>query len=178
MTDWLQVLSAAIDAFDAPLAEVRRDSSYWDVPTACGSWTIANVVEHVVSGNEWVAALLDDAVVDTTIGLGARWRPSADRLLTGFGRDVDRVLAHPLGTARPAHLVFFRCTEHVLHGWDVAHAAQLEFVMDESAVSELLQVVRPIALLLAATGDYAPPILDRRDTPLVELLSLTGRRVD
>ena len=53
----------------------------------------------------------------------------------------------------------------------------MRFSVDESAIAELLSVVRPITLLLQATGDYASPILDRRESPLVELLSLTGRDV-
>ena len=177
MSDWLAVLSASIAAFDETLAAIRFDSSYWEVPTSCGAWTIADVLDHVVSSNEWVARLFDDATPEVTLALADRWRLSADRLIQGFGQGLDRPLAHPLGPARAEHLVLFRCTEHVLHGWDIAKAAGLGFSVDESAVAELLRIVRPIALLLQATGDYASPILDRRESPLDELLSLTGRDV-
>ena len=39
----------------------------------------------------------------------------------------------------------------------------------------LLDIVRPIALMLPATGMYGPPILDRSETPAIELIALLGR---
>ena len=98
MRDWLAVLSSAVGGFDETLDAIQFDSSYWEVPTSCGSWTIADVVDHVVSSNEWVAHLLDDTnTAAATLALADRWRLSADRLIERFSQGLDRPLSHPLG---------------------------------------------------------------------------------
>lgn len=178
--DWHQLLHESLDYFDATIREVG--SVELSGPTPCPGWSAEQVMLHVTSSNDWVSSVLEgrppddseSSPVDPADVRGA-WRASAERLRAGFAQGLDRRVPHPLGSVPAAALVLFRCTEHVIHGWDVAFARGADPAIPATLAVALLEKVRPVGLLLPATGQYSLPVLHADADAAAELLGWFGR---
>lgn len=99
-----------------------------DAPSPCADWTVADVVEHVISGNLGVARALGpdlaDAPVDTET-LGARFRSSAEVTVAAFAVPgaLEGTVTVPFGTVPVPVALGLRTVEALVHGWDVAVAS-------------------------------------------------------
>lgn len=180
--EWLSVLEASINYFGATVSQL--DDAHSTVPRACGEWGIAEVVHHVTTSNRWVAAVLrgEDPTEPPALPENSRedlvkaWGASATKLQTEFGLGLERRVRHPLGLIPAESLVLFRCTEQTIHGWDIRRAAAIDSEIPSTLVTPLLEAVRPIALMLAGTGQYGLPVLDPDAGPTAELLGWFGRK--
>jgi uncharacterized protein (TIGR03086 family) len=103
------------------------------------------------------------------------WRASAVLVERGF-KDATKRVRHPVGEI-PAHqLLFFRCSDTLVHAWDLERALGRDVRLDSTAVSACLDILEPIALLLPATGMYGPPVtVGAAADDQTRLLALAGR---
>jgi uncharacterized protein (TIGR03086 family) len=181
--DLLATLDAANDEFRRRLVSIA--AGLMSRATPCPEWSVGDLIAHVVESNLWVAQLLEtadfDAISASIDVLGsdpvAAWEVSVDRLDRGFGRGLGRQVRHPYGVVPAGRLLFFRCSDTLVHAWDLARAVGVDESLNMSAVRVCLDVLEPVALLLCGTGMYEPPVPVEADADeQTQLLALVGRR--
>jgi uncharacterized protein (TIGR03086 family) len=99
-----------------------------DAPSPCADWTVAEVVEHVITGNLVVARALGPDLADApevAESLGPRFRSSAEALVAALGLPdaLTGTVTIPFGTVPVPVAVALRTIEALVHGWDVAVAS-------------------------------------------------------
>ncbi|QGN33916.1 TIGR03086 family metal-binding protein [Microlunatus sp. Gsoil 973] len=183
-----------MDLISAASIEIERvvrqlPAASWPLPTPIGL-TVRELVEHVVSGNEFTALLLAGVGRDE-----ARAKLSGDPLADDPGRAVaescarqaeafaavppDRLIPGPGGEVPAGDFLLFRLIDLVVHGWDLLHAAGLDEALDPAVVSELWVRVEPGLPELLAYGAYGegPSGTIGPDAPVqTRLLDALGRR--
>lgn len=182
------VLAAAAEHFGLLLAQVRVEQS--GAPTPCDPWTVRDLIEHVIGGNQWAARLLagasaaeamaqvkatafsGDLIADYTAGVQAQQAAfSADGAL-------DRTVAHFIGPVPARQFLGMRIGDVLIHSWDLARAAELDEQLPAGLVQAGLAIYEARAGQLAGTGMFgagaqgAPPPRTEQE----RLLQLTGRR--
>ena len=137
----------AQDAFAGVLAKVGPEQ--FGSPTPCSEWTIGDLIEHVIGGNEHVGI----------------WSGSAEEPAVRPGDPEDIVAAHRAAAAA-AHEVFarpdgmstmfklpfaeipgqifigMRTSDVLTHAWDLAAATGQSTDLDPELATELLAAVR------------------------------------
>ncbi|HEY2220916.1 TIGR03086 family metal-binding protein [Actinomycetospora sp.] len=153
-----------------------------DAPSPCGGWTVADVVEHVITGNHGVAAALDPALAGTTDddSLAGRFRDSSARAVTAFAAPgaLSGTVTVPFGTVPVPVALGLRTVEALVHGWDVAVASG----QDPAAFPEdLAQAGIAFTESMFATADrtrlpFAPAVPVDATAPAIDRLAgLLGR---
>ncbi len=181
MTDVSERYRRLSDAFAGKIAAVSP--SNWGAPTPCPDWNARQLVGHVVDTQGLILGLVGQDI-------GAL--PSVDDDPLAAFNAARGVVQRNLDDPEVANTEFegqfgkmtlaaavdrFLCTDLVVHGWDLAHAAGL----DESIPSDEMQRVRSTA---ESFGDSmrsprafgpavdAPPHADEQ----TRLLAFLGRR--
>lgn len=140
------VLGSASRRFVEVVASVGDDA--WDRPTVCDV-SVRELVEHVLSGNEFAVRLLAGASADEARQGIDQVRRGADvvqqaavscaaQTAAFAAAHPGRVLHHPSGDLHLPTFVRLRLAELVLHGWDVAAAVGTDATMDPRAARALL----------------------------------------
>lgn len=179
-------LSRALSATERVVAMVRGEQ--WVAPTGCPGWDVRALLNHLVAGNQFVAAALtDQSAPDWSVDhLGAdplgAYRGAAAAVQAAFAEpgSLDKVVAVPFGTVPGAVALHLRITEILVHGWDLAHAtgqpssglpadlADQELEFSRGALGDIPADRRPFAP--AQPVDDDAPAIDR-------LAALLGRPV-
>jgi uncharacterized protein (TIGR03086 family) len=118
----------------------------FDLPSPCAEWTVRGVLNHMVTGN-----LMIDAIV--------AGRAHPDRNVDRLGEDpsavfvaslattrvslsepglFERVVTTPIGEAPGAFLVQMRVAELLVHGWDLARATGQSTDLDPELAVEVM----------------------------------------
>jgi uncharacterized protein (TIGR03086 family) len=179
--DLNKVLALAAAGFRSQLAQV--DDSNLGASTPCSAWTVEQLVAHVVSSNLWVGQLL--ALGDyAKIHLPERvlapdplaaWETSQDLLDRGF-RDGAKLVRHPSGEIPARQLLFFRCSDTLVHTWDLARAIGADETLDPVAVDVCLDIIEPVALALTGNEMYGSPLIAPANSDAqTQLLAMLGR---
>ena len=182
-------LPTALSRVRAVVAGVGEDDL--GRPTPCTDWTVADLVDHVISGNRMFASILRGEQTravsgDRRAGLGpvdadrvAAYDRAADELLTAFRTDgaLERVITVPFGTVPGSVALHLRLTELLVHGWDLARATDQRFeVPDELAHQELDFSRRAIERLPPGRSPFGTPRpVPEGATDLDRLVALLGR---
>jgi uncharacterized protein (TIGR03086 family) len=134
----------AQDAFAGVLARVSPGQ--FDAPTPCAEWTIGDLIDHVIGGNErvvlWAAkptepqARPEDAV--------AAHRASALAAQNIFaGPDgMTAMYKLPFGDVPGQVFVGMRTSDVLTHAWDLAFASDQSTDLDPELAAEQLTAVR------------------------------------
>jgi uncharacterized protein (TIGR03086 family) len=126
--DPLHDLDRACAATGELVARIRDEQ--WSAHTGCPDWTVRDLVNHLVSGNLFFAALLRDQPPpdrsDDHLGADpvTAYRRAAADLAAAFAEPgaFDRAITVPAGTVPGVVALHLRITEYLVHGWDLAHA--------------------------------------------------------
>jgi len=176
------------------LASTRRyvagiGSDQWHVPTPCADYDLRALVTHIVSGNFWVAPLVEGKTIEEVgdvydgdvLGadaLGA-YDASAQQAGAAFNAPgaMETSVAVSYGPVPGAVYAGHRLIDVLIHGWDVAKATGQDATLDPELVAACREVVEPQAGLLKGSGMFGsdvdvPPGADAQ----VELLAVLGRR--
>ena len=156
----------------------------WDLPTPSGEWIVKAVVAHVVVAEAQMPDVANGRPferldVDVSI-LGhdpvSVWRGTAVNALQVIaGADLDQEVDHPVGRMPLRHIVGFRITENLVHGWDIAMARGIDIDLDAEASAWALDFWLPMADQLADSGMFSAMVEPADDEPGSRLLALLGR---
>ena len=187
-TEVSQVHRQALAAVRPIVAAIRDDQ--WDLPTPCAGWTVRDLLNHIVAGNLWAAALARGRTIDE-VGTAldgdmlrsdplAAYDMSAESAASVFELPgaLDAPCAVSYGPVPGSVYAGHRFIDVLIHGWDLASATGQPTDLDPDLVAACWEVVRPQLSLLQGSGAYgdAPPAAeaDSGDSQ-ASLLAALGR---
>lgn len=123
--DELGPLEAALEVTGSIIEAVAGDQ--WDLPSPCTEWTVRQVAEHLIRGNDlFTRALGGEASASPPAdgGMPRAFHESGARLLAAFRQPgvMDQVAEVPFGSVPARVALSLRVTEVLVHGWDLARA--------------------------------------------------------
>lgn len=177
----------ALEATRVIVASIGDDQ--WSLPTPNDGWDVRYVVNHLTSGNYWVAEF---AAGETIESVGERldgdllgsdpldaYRKSAQAADAAFRVPgaMDAPFPVSYGPVPGSVYAGHRLIEALIHGWDLAVATSQSTVLDDELVAATLEVVEPQAELLAGSGAFGTKVeVPDAASPQTVLLAYLGRR--
>jgi uncharacterized protein (TIGR03086 family) len=155
-----------VDTWTDRVAAVGADQ--WGAPTPCTSWTVRDLVNHVVGEDRWTVPLmrgLTIAEVGTTLDgdlLGEAPAASARSAAAEAGAVVAELLptggtvALSYGEEQMAEYVHQLAADHLVHAWDLAAATGGDTDLDEELVTAVAAWYADRAHLYRGAGMVAP----------------------
>lgn len=189
MASDLEAHRISTDEWGRRLRPVRADQ--WALATPCTEWTVRDLANHLVAGNEMTAQLLAGADAAAAMEglhgdhLGAdpvaAWERSSVGEMAAFAEPgaLDRTVHHPVGDISGETLLGYRTIDNLLHAWDLARATGGDETLDPDAVAVAWVDLEPMAPIIASVGIFGtgPSGTVDADAPLhTRLLDLSGRR--
>ena len=193
-----EALQTAIASTRAGLANVRPDQ--YDAATPCASWTVRDLVNHIVSGVHFFAAAAatgrpptpvdgtgtgTGAVIDYTHGdVLAAYDEGAAAAVAAFSAPgaMEKMIELPFATMPGAAFIGLAATDQFAHGWDLARATGQGTGLASDLADRLLDNARhtvPDTLRgddgRAPFGPVQPPGPDA--SPADRLAAFLGRHV-
>jgi uncharacterized protein (TIGR03086 family) len=144
----------------------RVGTDQWGGPSVCESWTVRELVNHLVAGNWWVAPLVEGQTIEQ---VGDRYEGDVLGDDPAAAYDASVVLAaaafRAAGAMEAPVAVSYgpvpgeiycghRFLDVLVHGWDVATSTGQSPALDPELVDVALEVVEPQIDLLAASGMF------------------------
>jgi len=176
----------ALSATRRTIAGVAR--TQWTAPTPCSGWDVRQLVNHIVVGNWWAAALATGGTIEqvgTTLDgdqLGAlpldAYDQSAEASATAFEAPgaLDAPCAVSYGPVPGSVYAGHRFVDVLVHGWDVAVATGQDPALSPALVDACWAEVEPQAAMLRASGMFGEGVVITGDADTqTRLLALLGR---
>ncbi len=187
MDDLADLHDRALAATGRIVAGVGADQ--WGDETPCAGWDVRTLVNHVVSGNLWAAALGGGATIpevgDRLDGdvLGddpsGAYDASVAPVSEVFHRPgaMDAPCAVSYGPVPGSVYAGHRFMDVLVHGWDVAAATGQGTTLDDDLVAGCLAVAEPQAGMLRGSGMFGAEVdAPAGADPQTRLLALMGRK--
>jgi uncharacterized protein (TIGR03086 family) len=169
------------------VAGVREEQ--WHETTPCEEYDVRALLNHVVSGNFWVAPLVEGKTIaevgDVYDGdvLGddpmAAYEASAREAAAAFNTPgaMETPVAVSYGPVPGEIYAGHRFIDVLIHGWDLAKATGQDTTLDPELVDACRAVVEPQAELLEGSGMFGGEVQVPADAgPQTRLLARLGRR--
>jgi uncharacterized protein (TIGR03086 family) len=144
MIDQVAGHQRAQDAFAAVLANVKADQM--DLPSTCDEWTVRQVIDHVVGGNQWVQQLGGREPPPLPDDLVAAHAASAAGAHAVFAAPdgLTRPFELPFGTVPGSLFIILRTGDALTHAWDLARSTRQPTDIDPELAAQILEVTRPM----------------------------------
>ena len=132
-------------------------------PTPCRSWTVKDVVNHVIGSAAWYAGLAEEGAIadrdeadgdeggadeaDSTVGdFQATFRREADRLVAAFSAPgaMDKIMEMPFGGIPGSVCIWIAAGDIFTHGWDLAKATGQPSDLDPELAAKLLAQIEKL----------------------------------
>jgi uncharacterized protein (TIGR03086 family) len=159
----------------------------WALPTPCEDWTVRDLVEHVVGGNDGFTSALHRQLTASgppalrSGDLATQYGRSVQELVPAFRQPgaLERMVSVPFGTVPGAVALHLRITELLVHGWDVAQATGQTVAFPEDLAEQELAFSRgALKNVPAGRRPFAPPEPVGDDAPAIDrLAAFLGRSV-
>ncbi len=134
----------AQDVFAGVLANVNLDELGGATP--CSEWTVNDLIEHVIGGNELVGPWggRPDAPADRPVDLMDAFRASATAAQEFFARPdgMTNMFKLPFGELPGQLFIGLRTTDVLTHAWDLAAASGQSTDLDPELATDQLVAVR------------------------------------
>jgi len=164
MSDIAALHRRALAATEKIVAGISPDQ--WGAPTPCAEWDVRGLLNHVVTGNWWAAALAGGATIEQ---VGARldgdvlgadplraYQRSAEGAAAAF--DAPGALSAPCavsyGPVSGELYAGHRFIDVLVHGWDLAVATGQDATIEPELAEECWAVVEPQLAMLQGSGQF------------------------
>jgi uncharacterized protein (TIGR03086 family) len=146
-----EVLQRAFASTGRILANVSAEQL--DLPTPCASWTVRDVVNHVVGGTTYFAVTAETGTApplsdaDSTGGdFKTEFEHGAERAVEAFRAEgaMDKMMKLPFGEFPGSIFVMVAANDTFTHGWDLAKATGQSTNLDPAIATQLLQFAQVI----------------------------------
>jgi uncharacterized protein (TIGR03086 family) len=178
----LGLIPDGIDALGALVDGVPADR--WDAPTPCADWSVRDLVNHMTSEHLWAPHLLrgetleqvgdrydGDVLGDDPAG---GWRRAAAASHEAWAQaDPDARVHVSLGVVPLVEYAEQMYLDLLVHGWDLARGAGLDYPMDPAGAEHALRYVTPH--IGEWSGAFAEPVETGSESPADRLVAITGR---
>jgi uncharacterized protein (TIGR03086 family) len=139
----------------------------YDLPTPCESWTVRDIINHVLSGSHWFGTTMRDGVAP----------PITDRDVLAEGTDPvtfydegialsldafgapgaeEKVVKLPYGDFPGVIFMGLATSDQFTHGWDLATATGQSCDLDPELATQLLELVKLIPEEFRGPDGIAP----------------------
>ena len=160
-----EVLERACASTARVLAAVR--AADFGRPTPCRSWTVKDVINHVIGSAASYAELAETGVMpagsedanQTEGDFGATFARQARRVVAGFSAPgaMDKIMAMPFGGMPGSVCVWIAAGDIFTHGWDLAKATGQPSDLDPELAERLLaQIERLLPDTMRGPEGQAP----------------------
>lgn len=177
--DLLVAHQRAQDVFASVLASV--EPRQLDAPTPCAEWTVRDLIEHVIGGNERVAirAGLRTEPAARPGGLGEAHQAAAAAAQAVFAAPggMTTMFELPIGQMPGSAFIRMRTTDALVHAWDLARATGQPTDLDPALAAGLLAASRGMPVTLRGPGKFfgeAQPC-SQDQPPADQLAAFLGR---
>jgi uncharacterized protein (TIGR03086 family) len=183
-----EILRQAFASTDGILANVSP--AQMDQPTPCVSWTVRDLVNHIVGGTTYFAVTAETgtappvSTADHTAGdFKAEFRAGAERAVKAFSADgaMDKPMKLPFGELPGSVFVLIASTDTFTHGWDLARATGQPTDLDPAVAAQLYDAVQFLPDDFRGPDGQKPfgPKVDAPDSASAadKLAGFMGRRV-
>jgi uncharacterized protein (TIGR03086 family) len=180
-----------------PLPEVHRDAlaatgrivagikpAQLDGATPCEDYDVHGLLNHLISGNFWVAPLVEGKTIaevgdalDRDFSL-EDYDPSAEEANAAFSSPgaMEKPVAVSYGPVPAEVYAGHRLIDVLIHGWDLAKATGQDTTLDPELVNACFEVIKPQLDLLKASGMFGTEVKVADDADhQTKLLALLGR---
>lgn len=149
-------------AFDARVQAARPDR--WDDQSPCTEWKARDVVAHVVDNHRRLIAQVSG--VETTPMTAdedpkAAWTSAyaTMRQLTGDPEAMGHTVEGPMGAMPLSQMVpQFVCMDMLVHTWDLARAVGGDEQLDQEAVRDAYETVKPMDAMIRQPNVFGPKL--------------------
>ncbi|MBV8986524.1 MAG: TIGR03086 family protein [Acidimicrobiia bacterium] len=150
------------------VAGVKDDQ--WGAATPDDEWDVRALVNHIVSGNFWVAPLVEGKTIEEVgdrydgdvLGsdASASYEQSAKEAAAAFNADgaMQAPCAVSYGPVPGAIYAGHRFVDVLIHGWDLAKATGQDTTLPADLVEACFEVVEPQKELLSASGMFGSEV--------------------
>ncbi|KZS62002.1 TIGR03086 family metal-binding protein [Mycobacterium ostraviense] len=134
----------AQDAFAGVLANVSADQ--YRAPTPCSEWTVRDLIEHVISGNEhvgqWAQHPVEPPARPDDILAAHRTAAAAAQEIFAAPSGMSTTFKLPFGEIPGQVFIGMRTSDVLTHAWDLASATGQSTELDPELATEQLGAVR------------------------------------
>jgi uncharacterized protein (TIGR03086 family) len=138
----------------------------WSAPTPCTAWSVRDLLNHLVAGNRWFAAMARGEDIERSAFAGdqlgddpvASYRDSAQELQQAVEAPgaLDRTYTLPVGRLPGPAMVTLRLIETITHGWDLGRATGQTPNYSAAAVQIALATSERLPRRTGPGGPFAP----------------------
>jgi uncharacterized protein (TIGR03086 family) len=164
------------------VAAIRDDQLH--AATPCEDFDVQALLDHVISGNFWVAPLVEGQTIEEVgdsldrsyaVEDYATSATSADGAFSTDGA-MQRPVAVSYGPVPGEVYAGHRFIDVLIHGWDLAVATGHDSTLDPELVDTCFEVINPQLDLLKGSGMFGEEISVPDDADAqTKLLALLGR---
>ncbi|OSC42941.1 TIGR03086 family metal-binding protein [Mycobacterium decipiens] len=132
------------DVFAGVLVNVRPDQL--GAPTPCSDWTVGDLIEHVIGGNEhvglWAASPVEPPARPDDIVAAHRTAAAAAHEVFARPDGMSTTFKLPFGEIPGQVFIGMRTTDLLTHAWDLAAATDQSTDLDPELAAQLLAFAR------------------------------------
>lgn len=181
MDDVRQGYRKVASGFDTAVKAVAPGR--WDARSPCEEWNARDVVAHVVSGHRGVIAGVRGGE-PTDLGAGedpvTAWE-EASRAMDGITADPESLAKEidgPTGKMPAGEIIGrFVTMDLLVHTWDLARAVGADEHLDENAVRDAYESLKPMDAMIRQPKVFGPKLEPPPGADLqTEFLYFLGRR--
>jgi uncharacterized protein (TIGR03086 family) len=156
-----------------------------DAPTPCDDYDVRGLLNHLISGNYWVAPLVEGKTIEEVGDSLDRdfsveeYDASAEQANAAFSSPgaMQKPVAVSYGPVPAEVYAGHRFIDVLIHGWDLAKATGQDASLDPKLVEECVEVITPQMDLLKGSGMFGSEVTVADDAdPQTKLLAQLGRR--
>jgi uncharacterized protein (TIGR03086 family) len=161
----------------------------WELPTPCEDWNVRELVNHIVTGNEWAGELANGKTIEE-VGDRLDGDILGDDALAAYdssAKAAEAVFREPGAMERPCAVSYgpvpgevycgHRFIDVLIHGWDLAIGTGQNATLDPELVDACLAVAEPQAEMLAGSGAFGGEVIPPEGANAqTRLLAMLGRR--
>jgi len=167
--------------FDARVRAAPSDS--WGVSSPCSEWKARDVVGHVVGNHRWLATKVKGGdtrpMADDEDPVEA-WRSAWGTVLqiAGDPAAMGTAVEGPMGEMPLEQMLgSFVCMDLLVHTWDLARAVGADERLDEDAVRQAYEGLKPMDAVIRQPGVFGPKLEPPSGADLqTEFLYFLGRQ--
>jgi uncharacterized protein (TIGR03086 family) len=167
----VEPLTSAVASTRTVLGGVKPDQL--DQPTPCVSWKVSDLINHIVGGQFFFAAMVrgEQPTRDATDYAAGDFLESFERgsaeAVAAFGAPgaMERIVHLPFGDLPASVFINIASTDTFIHGWDLARATSQASELDPQLALVLLDRVRPVLMPSLRGPDGKAPFGPEQPAP-------------
>lgn len=180
-----QLFQTAVHSVHDVIQHVSLDDM--NKPTPCSEWNVRQLLNHIVSEVAWIKPLLHGKTIDEVGGVldgdllgdtpAEAWQAYKQEAQQAVTNAKPDTIAHLSYADKPAQAYIAEVSaDMIVHGWDLARAIGLEYVIEDTIAQQCLDATKDIMPSGRQYGFIGPAITVANNASAAEkMLAEFGR---